>query len=74
MPMAAIRELTGNTGKVWIVTDGRLGEAALTFGQRTLDGRLEVVEGLPDGASIVVKPTEGVAVGRSVRVAGTASQ
>ncbi len=74
VPMAAIRELTGNTGKVWIAIDGRLGEAALTFGQRTLDGRLEVVEGLPAGASIVVEPTDGMAVGRSVRVAGTASQ
>lgn len=73
VPMAAVREHTDNTGKVWIVAEGRIAEATLTFGQKTLDGRLEVVDGLPDGAALVVEASGGLAVGRSARIAGTAS-
>lgn len=73
VPMAAVREYAGNTGKAWIVADGRIGEAALTFGKKTLDGRLEVVGGLPDGAAVVTEAAGRLAAGRRARIAGAAS-
>lgn len=73
VPMAAVREYADNAGKVWIVVDGRIREETLTFGQKTLDGRLEVVDGLPAGAGMVIEAGSGIAVGRSARIAGSAS-
>jgi len=73
VPMAAVREYADNTGKVWIVADGRIGEATLTFGSKTLDGRLDVVDGLPAGAGMVIEAGSGIAVGRAARIVGSAS-
>jgi hypothetical protein len=38
------------------------------FGQRTLDGRLELVDGLPPGADVVSRPDPALVVGRAVTV------
>ncbi len=73
VPMAAVREYADSTGKVWIVADGRIGEATLTFGPKTLDGRLDVVDGLPAGAGMVIEAGSGIAVGRAARIVGSAS-
>lgn len=54
----------------WIVADGRLRETRLRIGARLLDGRVEVVGGLPEGARVVVsKDTGGFRDGRAARVA-----
>jgi len=68
VPMSAVRDMAGNTGRVWILKDGRISDAVLTFGQRTLDGRLEVVGGLPDGAEVVIEWKGVPSAGRSARV------
>jgi hypothetical protein len=44
------------------------------FGQRTLDGRLEIVDGLPPGAGVVVRPDAGLRVGRAVTVSESGKQ
>jgi HlyD family secretion protein len=68
VPRIAVIGLEGRHGVVWTVEDGRLAQRAVMFGQRTLDGRIEIVDGLPPGAEVVVRPDAGLRVGRSVTV------
>jgi HlyD family secretion protein len=68
VPRIAVIDLEGRHGVVWTVEDGRLAQRAVMFGQRTLDGRIEIVDGLPPGAEVVVRPDAGLRVGRSVTV------
>lgn len=70
VPEAAITAFDGATGEIWTVEDGRLQRRRAKFGKRTLDGRYQLLDGLPAGAAVpVVKPE--FRVGRAVRVAGT---
>jgi HlyD family secretion protein len=68
VPRIAVIDLEGRHGVVWTVEDGRLAQRAVMFGQRTLDGRIEIVDGLPPGAEVVVRLDAGLRVGRSVTV------
>ena len=70
VPEAAVSGFDERTGKVWIVKDGRLARAELTFRYRSDDARLEVVGGLPEGARIVAEIVPGLKEGRGVRVIG----
>ena len=74
VPQIAVIGLEGRHGVVWTVEKGRLAQRAVMFGQRTLDGRIEIVDGLPPGAEVVVRPGAGLSVGRSVTVDKTAEQ
>ena len=65
VPQTAVSGLEGRNGVVWTVEDGHLAQRAVTFGQRTLDGRIEIVDGLPPGAEVVVRPDAGGRVGRA---------
>jgi HlyD family secretion protein len=51
-----------------MVQDGRLTQAELSFGARDDRGRVEVTEGVPDGAFIVALPPKGVSEGRRARI------
>lgn len=68
VPQIAVIGPQGRNGVVWTVEDGRLEQRVVRFGQRTLDGRLEIVDGLPSGAEVVVQPEAGLRVGRKVTV------
>lgn len=68
VPELAVSGFDGSTGRVWLVEDGRLVAAELSFGHRSEDARLEVVGGLPEGAQVVATRLDGVAEGRRVRV------
>jgi HlyD family secretion protein len=68
VPQIAVIGLQGRHGVVWTVENSRLAQHAVMFGQRTLDGRLEIVDGLPPGAEVVVRPNSGLSVGRAVTV------
>ncbi|TAN63953.1 MAG: efflux RND transporter periplasmic adaptor subunit [Magnetospirillum sp.] len=72
VPVAAIEGFDGRQGLVWTVEDGKLARRRLSFGHRTLDGRLEVVGDLPDGARVVARPVAGMVEGRSARMAEAA--
>jgi HlyD family secretion protein len=64
----AIQGFDGHRGRVWMVQDGRLTQAELSFGARDDRGRVEVTEGVPDGAFIVALPPKGVSEGRRARI------
>ena len=68
VPEIAVTRFDGRTGRVWIVQDGHLSQADLSFGLRSEDARLEVVGGLPEGAQIVAAPVTGLEEGRRATV------
>lgn len=72
VPQTAVERFDGRSGTVWTVEDGRLARRALSFGRRTLDGRLEVAGGLPDAARVVTAPVPGLREGRPAAADGAA--
>ena len=68
VPEVAITGFDGHSGTVWVVQDGRLHRADLTFGARDDRGRVEVTGDLLDGAAIVAMPPKGADEGRLARI------
>ncbi len=68
VPEAAIVGLAKNRGTVWAIEDGHLRQHEVTLGHRLLDGRYEIVSGLPDKAQVVVKLRSGLRVGRAATI------
>jgi HlyD family secretion protein len=65
----ALLKAQGRQATAWTVEDGRLQQRRVTLGQRTIDGRVEIVGGVPEGAELVTSPTTGLTVGRRVVIA-----
>ncbi len=74
VPEAAVQGYDGRQGKVWTVENGRLQHRLVKFRHRTEDSRLELVDGLPEGARVVARLESGMREGRSVIVRGAGSQ
>ena len=68
VPEVAISGFDGHRGWVWLVRDGRLTRAELTFGARDDRGRVEVKNGVPEGSLVVAVPPKGVDEGRLARI------
>lgn len=68
VPEIAISGFDGFHGRVWVVLDGRLQRADMTFGARDDRGRVEATGDLPDGAEIVAMPPKGADEGRLARI------
>jgi HlyD family secretion protein len=69
VPQASIGAFDGASGLVWTVEDGRLNRRRVTLGKRTLDGRIEIRGGLPEGALLPAAVSADFREGRGVRVA-----
>ena len=69
VPEAAIEDLGKTTGKVWTVEDGHLQQRQVTFGHRLLDGRYEIIGGVPNGALVITRLGGGLRVGRAANIA-----
>ncbi|EEW23775.1 efflux RND transporter periplasmic adaptor subunit [Rhodobacter ferrooxidans] len=67
VPEIAISGFDGHQGSVWTLQGGKLVRATLIFGARDEAGRVELAEGLPEGAQIVAAPVKGAAEGRLAR-------
>lgn len=72
VPEATVHGYDGRQGKVWIVADGRMQQRMVQFRHRTEDSRLEIVAGVPDGASVVTALVSGLREGRAARPAPAA--
>ena len=70
VPEAAVDGFDGHTGRIWGVKDGVLNRYSLTFGHRTADARLEIVEGLPSGVRAVIRTNAALREGRRAWIAG----
>jgi HlyD family secretion protein len=69
VPQTAVERFDGTSGRVWTVENGRLGRREARFGRRMLDGRLELVDGLPEDAEVIVGSPFGLREGRQAAVA-----
>src|SRR5450830_1913708 len=74
VPEAAIVGLGKNRGTVWTVEDGRLQQHEVTFGHRLLDGRYEIIGGVPDKAVVVAPLPSGLRAGRAAKIAQKIAQ
>lgn len=68
VPETAVERFDGTRGTVWTVEDGELHWREVAFGNRTLDSRLEITGGLPEGARVVTALRPGLREGRAARV------
>ena len=68
VPQVAVMDFTHDKGTVWTFERGKIGKRTVTFGPQLLDGRLPVLSGLPEGASVVL-PQSGLRVGRAAAIA-----
>lgn len=68
VPETAIEHFDGTKGTVWTVEDGELRRREVALGHRTLDSRLEVTDGLPEGARVVTALRPGLREGRAAKV------
>ncbi len=66
IPEIAIGNFNGSSGVVWVVKKGRLQQQSVTFGHKTLDGRVEIIEGLESELKVVMSAPDGMKVGRKV--------
>jgi HlyD family secretion protein len=64
----ALQSVKGREAVAWTVEEGRLQQRTLSLGQRTIDGRVEIMGGVPDGAEIVDGPVTGLRVGQTAAV------
>lgn len=53
----------------WTIEDGRLAQRTVALGARTLDGRVEITGGVPDGAEVVDDTISGLKSGRRAAIA-----
>jgi HlyD family secretion protein len=67
--LTALLKVHGQQATAWTVEDGKLQQRPVALGQRTIDGRVEIVSGVPEGAQLVTAPTAGLAIGRRVVIA-----
>jgi HlyD family secretion protein len=66
--MRSVVIISGRDGKVWTVEGGRLQHRQVALGHRTLDGRVEITSGMPEGSEIVDGPTVGLEVGQRATI------
>jgi HlyD family secretion protein len=74
LPRARLVKLTslvnirGREATAWTVENGQLQQRTVTIGQRTLDGRIEIAGGLPEGVEVVDGPVAGLKTGRAAKI------
>ncbi len=69
IPETAVTEFDGTSGKIWVVNDHKLQLLAVQFGSMTLDGRLQIITAIPDGALAVTELHSGLREGRRAKMA-----
>jgi HlyD family secretion protein len=66
--LTSLANVRGREATAWTVESGRLQQRTVSIGQRTLDGRIEIVGGLPEGAEVVDGPVAGLKAGRAAKI------
>lgn len=67
LPNAAIRRLQGQTG-VWVVEDGAPRFVPVRTGRASLDGQVQVLQGIQASAGVVVHSEKELGVGSRIKV------
>jgi HlyD family secretion protein len=66
--VTSLISVRGNQATAWTLEEGRVQQRTVTLGQRTLDGRVEIVSGVPEGAELVDGSVAGLEVGRKASI------
>ncbi len=69
VPEAAIVGLAKDSGTVWTVESGHLHQRDIKLGHRLLDGRYEIIAGVPANAAVLTKLRGGLRDGRAAKIA-----
>jgi HlyD family secretion protein len=69
VPEAAIVGRGKGRGTVWTLEDGRIQQREVALGHRLLDGRYEIMSGVPDRANVVTGLNSGLRPGRAAKIA-----
>jgi HlyD family secretion protein len=67
VPLKHVEGFDGRTGAVWVIENGRLAKRRVQFGERLLDGRLQIVSDLPGNVEVVADPRTDLQEGRHAR-------
>lgn len=65
VPLKFVTGYDGRFGTVWLLENGRLARLRVEFGERLLDGRLQLVSPLPQGSALVVDSRTDLREGRA---------
>lgn len=65
VPLKFVEAYDGRAGTVWVLENGRLTRQQVRFGERLLDGRLQLASPLPQGAAVVIDPRPDLREGRT---------
>jgi HlyD family secretion protein len=66
--VGSLQRIDGREAIAWTVEQGRLQQRSVSLGQRTMDGRVEILGGVPEGAEIVEGPVTGLKIGRPASI------
>lgn len=69
LPLKAVEGYDGRSGTVWVIENGRLARRKVQFGERLLDGRVQVLGDLSNEIAIVADSGPDLRAGRAARPA-----
>lgn len=69
IPLKFIEKFDGRTGVIWTLENGRLAKRNVQFGERLLDGRVQLITELPDKVHVVIDERLDLREGRAARSA-----
>jgi HlyD family secretion protein len=72
IPLKFVEKFDGRTGLIWILENGRLSKRSVQFGERLLDGRVQLATALADNAYAVIDDRPDLREGRAARAARSA--
>lgn len=64
----SLASIRGREATAWIVESGYLRTQDVTIGSRTLDGRIEIVGGVPDGVEVADEPAQTMKAGSRAKI------
>lgn len=68
IPEIGIGRFNGANGSVWVLEKGRLQQQSVALGHKTLDGRVEIINGLESDMHVVTNAPKGVRKGRKASI------
>lgn len=69
IPLKFVEAFDGQSGLIWVLENGRLAKQRVQFGERLMDGRIQIASELAANAEIVADERSDLREGRSARPA-----
>jgi HlyD family secretion protein len=69
IPLKFVEAFDGQAGVIWLLENGRLAKRRVQFGERLLDGRIQIASDLPEKVEVVADDRSDLREGRAARPA-----